>query len=237
MADETPLPNSAEARTDDGTIKDQAPPPTTTETPKETPASTVTETTPPKEETKSTETPKEGDKPKAAEGPPEKYEFKVPEGQKLDDKLIEEASTVFKKHGLSQESAQELVDFYNKQMAAVAQAPLKAFQDIREGWRNDVLKDPKMGNGSELHPEVKATLGRAIDSMGVAEGAAFREAMEMTGAADNPAVVRGLLALGKLVNEGRPVSGAGPAKTGQAKPGSAPSAAQAMYPNLPSSNG
>lgn len=44
-------------------------------------------------------------------GAPEKYaEFKAPEGQALDAAQIEAFSPLFKKHGLSQEAAQELVD-------------------------------------------------------------------------------------------------------------------------------
>lgn len=227
MADEQPLPNSPEARTTDGTIKDQAL--TTPETKTEIQPSTDTKT-----ETKaeSTET-----KTETKDGPPEKYEFKAPEGYELDEKLIEKASATFKELGLTQAQAEKLVEMYNEKAMEAAEGPYKKFEEIRTGWRNEVLSDPVMGNGTELKPEVKATLGRAIDSMGAKEAAAFREAMELTGAADNPAVIRGLLALGKAVTEGRPVTGAGPAKTGQTAPGQSKSAAQAMYPNLPSSNG
>ena len=224
MADETPLPNSPDARTETGEIKDQMTPTTTTETKTETKPETKSE---------STET-KPADKP--AEGPPEKYEFKAPEGFELDEKLIEKASTLFKKQGLTQAQADEIVGLYTEKAKEASEEPYRKFEEIRTGWRNEVLSDPTMGDGTELKAEVKATLGRAIDSMGPTAAAAFREAMELTGAADNPAVIRGLLALGKVVTEGRPVQGAGPAKTGQQAPGKAVSAAQALFPNLPSSN-
>src|SRR6266403_750438 len=109
-----PTGNSPEARTGDGTLKDQTPPTeTTTPTPPEKKpegGSFLTQT--PLEKKEGEPDPKakegdgkapEGDKKPDAEGAPEKYaDFKVPEGFKFDEKALLEATTAFKELGLSQ---------------------------------------------------------------------------------------------------------------------------------------
>ncbi len=218
---DAPLPNSPEARTETGELKPVITPtaetkpvtePTTT-----TPAPTPSEPEPKKEE--------------PAAGPPEKYEFAAPEGYEIDEKFAGEASAVFKELGLSQDAASKLVKMYTDKIVADADAPYRKYEEIRTGWRNDVVGDPALGNGTDLKPEVKAQLGRAIDAMGAKESAAFREAMELTGAGDNPAVIRGLLALAKRTTEGTAVRGSGPAPV--RTPGAPTSAAKALFPNLP----
>src|SRR6185437_10360924 len=86
-----PLPNSPEARTPDGTLKDTI---STAPTPETTPSESVTE-------------------PKT-DGPPESYDFKAPEGKELNSKFLDRATPVFKELGLSQANAQKLVDTYNE---------------------------------------------------------------------------------------------------------------------------
>lgn len=163
---------------------------------------------------------------------PEKYEaFKVPEGYKLDDKVNEEASTMFKAMGLNQENAQKLVDFYVAKANEAAEAPFKLMNETREGWRNEIKADKELG--SKL-PEVKTAVSKAIDGLGDAKLAAdFRAAMDITGVGDHPAFIRAFYKLAQQVNEGKAVTPGNPSKLGQQAPGAAPkSAAAAMYPNL-----
>lgn len=218
---EAPLPNSPEAREADGTLK---PAPTLTsassETTKETPPSTDTTKETPEPEAKV-----EGEKPAV----PEKYEFTAPEGQELDEKFTGEVSAIFKEAGLTQELAAKLNKLYNDKIAGLAAAPQQAYEQMRTGWRNETTSDPTLGNGTDLKPEVKAVLGRAIDSMGAA-AAPFREAMDLIGAGDHPAVIRGLFALAKRVGEGTAVKGNGPAPVKD--PAKPTSVAHALYPNL-----
>lgn len=221
---ETPLANSPEAREPDGTIKDNSP---TTLTP-ETPSETTKETQP------STDTKAEVKDPLKPEAKPagalEAYEFKLPEGLKLAEGSLEKITPIFKEAGLTQEVAQKLIDAHVEQIQALVKGPQEAYETLRTDWRNEVVKDPKLGDGTDLKPEVKATLGRAIDSIGGEAAAAFLKAMELTGAGDNPAVIRGLYAMAQLISEGRPVKAGGPVS--QPSP-TAPNAAKAMYPNLP----
>lgn len=221
---EAPLANDPTARNPDGSLKDAAS--TTNTTSSESPSKET-----PKEEAKA-----EGEK--KLEAVPEKYELKAPEGFKLSDEVVAKASETFKELGLSQAQADKLMEIYGGEIKRIAEGPMQQYEATRTEWRNSVISDPVLGDGKgDLKADVKATIGRAIDGMGTKEAAAFREIVELTGVGDNPAFIRGILAIAKSATEGRPVTGAGPSKEGQRAPGSPKTGAQALYPNLPSSNG
>ena len=170
---------------------------------------------------------------------PEKYEFKAPEGGTLDEKAIAEVTPIFKELGLTQEQATKLFDIAAKRDLAAAEAGRKAFDEMRAGWRGDIVKDPALGDGKDgLRPEVRANIDKAVQAIGDAKQvSAFKAAMDQTGVGDHPAFVAAFNTLGKLLSEGTLVKGGNPATTGQTAPGAAvrPSPAQAMYPKLPSS--
>ena len=220
--------NEPEARTATGEIKDQQ----TTQpagSANQEPVKTEAKTEP------STEGKAEGEA-KPAEGVPEKYEFKAPEGRELDTKAIEAATPIFKELGLSNDQAQKLVDFQAAREAEAAAAGAKAYEDMRADWRGKVVKDPVIGDGREgLKPEVKANIARAIDSVGDAKTVdALKDALNLTGAGDHPAIVSAFNALGKLLSEGTAVKAGGPSAV--KAPGSGPmTPARALFPNLPSS--
>ena len=244
---ETHLANEPEARTASGEIKNLA---TTTET--KTPEQLAAEAKTAPALTEPAKTPEqlaadaaaaakaEGDKTllnkkdeaKPA-GAPEKYEaFKVPEGFVLDEAVAKEAGDIFKNLGLDQAQGQSLVDFYAAKTKEAAEQPYNEYLKMREGWQNDVKADPEIG--SRL-PQVKETVSRALDSLGDPKLAAdFRAAMDLTGAGDHPAFIKAFYKLAQQVTEGKAVKGMGPSTAGQQEPGKAPpSAAHALYPNLP----
>lgn len=165
----------------------------------------------------------------APQAAPETYtDFKVPEGYQLDKTMLGEASALFKEQGLSQEGAQKLVDFYVKQSQAAQLKPFEAYQQMRKDWRGQA----ETKYGQQL-PEVKAVIGRAIGILPVELQTQMRAAMDLTGAGDNPAIIEALHIWAKAATEGRPVNA--PLRVEQGKPNGRPSAAQAMYPNNPSS--
>ena len=162
---------------------------------------------------------------------PEKYDFKD-----TDASVIEKATPIFKELGLTQDAAQKLVDFYNAQSKTSSETLLKQVEDMRSGWRDNITKDAEMGPKLDA---MKADIGRAKSALFENDPkglAAFNEAMDLTGAGDHPDIVRAWWRMAQRVNEGTHVSGRGPADTGQTAPNKSakPSAAQAMYPNLPS---
>lgn len=232
----------------------QTPPTTLASTQTPPPESTTTQT--PTESTQSTEAKPEAkpdaklgakeslaSKPGEAEKPaekivPEKYEtFKAPEGFEITPDLKTELDTTFKDMGLSQEEGQKLVDLYATKVKDIAAKPYTDYFTMRDGWRNDVIKDPVLGNGTDnLNAKVSETISKAIDSLGEDISKPFRQAMDFTGAGDNPAFLRAFYALSQRATEGKHVGGKGPASTGQQNPSGAPrSAAAAIFPNLPTS--
>lgn len=173
---------------------------------------------------------KEGGEDKEPAGAPEKYEdFTAPENFEIDKEALGEALPLFKELGLTQAQAQKLVDFYAK-TSAKSSADLAQFvEDTQKKWVDEVNADPEIG-GSKLG-QVKATISKMLDGLGDRKLAtSFREAMDMTGAGNNPAFIRVLYQLSRQVTEGAHVSGE-PRGGAGSKP---KSAAAAMYPNLPS---
>lgn len=204
-----PQPNEPAARAPDGTLRNLAtPPPVSTEPPKVEP-------------------------PKA----PESYSFTAPEGGELNQAMIDKATPIFKELGLAQEPAQKLVDLFNAYSKDQSDLAIKAVNEMRANWREQVNRDPVMSGRLE---QVTADVGRLKDSIFGTDKASrevFDAAMTITGAGDHPAIVKAWWKAAQMVNEGTHVSGSGPSALGQRAPGTnaRPSMAQAMYPNLPSS--
>ncbi|HSW91823.1 MAG TPA: hypothetical protein VLG09_04210, partial [Candidatus Saccharimonadales bacterium] len=174
-------------------------------------------------------------KPEKADSAPAAYEpFKAPEGFEINEATNKEIGELFKGMNLSQENAQKLVDNFAKRMQEAAVAPYDHWKQTNEKWTAEIKADKDIGHRL---PEVRATVAKAIDGLGdPALATAFREAMDLTGAGNNPAFVRAFYKLAQKVTEGSHVSGTGPSKFGQLEPGKSerPTAAKAMYPNLPS---
>lgn len=225
------------AQAPDGTLLNQATPPTP-------PVSSTTTLEPPKTEPKSEPTTPDPSKtalnkdPKAEppQGAPDKYaDFKLPEGLKLEPKVLEEASAVFKGLNLSQDQAQSLVDFHAKQIAAATEAPFKAVTTLKTEWETAL----KGTYGKDIEPggKVITSISRMIDTLPPVMASGFREAMDLTLAGSNPAFVAAFYELSQRLGEGKSVKGNGPSPAGQKAPDAAPkSVAQAMYPHLKSAS-
>jgi len=164
---------------------------------------------------------------------PETYTFTAPEGVTLDPAILAEVSPIFKDLGLSQDSAQKLVDFYQKQTSNIQSDLAKNVDKTRSDWRDQVRADPTIG--SKLTSHVLPEIGRAFDKLPAEVSKSFREALDFTGAGDHPSVVRALYEWSKLVSEGTHISGNAPSPHGQTANGqvSKPSIAASLYPNLP----
>jgi hypothetical protein len=142
-----------------------------------------------------------------------------------------EAKGIFKEMNLTQAQGQKLVDYYVKHTAASANAPYDAWNEMQTKWVKEIKDDPYYG--PRLN-DVKTTISRALDVIGdPALSAQFREAMDYTGAGNNPAFIKTFYKMAQMVTEGRHVAGNGPTAASQGKPNERISAAGAMYPNLP----
>lgn len=167
---------------------------------------------------------------------PDSYTFTAPEGRELDKTFLDTATPVFKELGLDQAQAQKLVDTYNKLSASTGDKLKAEVTALQEGWQNEV----KTKYGASLDEKL-AEFGRFKDIMFADDKEArtkFEKALDLTGAGNHPDVVEGLIRAASKFTEGKHVSGSGPSPEGQKPPGkaAAPSAAQAMWPSLPSSN-
>lgn len=170
--------------------------------------------------------------PKAPEGAPEKYEdFKAPEGFEVDKEALAEATPLFKELGLSQTQAQRLVDFYAKQSQQAAQAPFDLWKQTQDNWVSEIKADPEIGGKLDA---VRTGVARMLDGLGNAKLTnEFRQAMDYTGAGNNPAFIRMMWALAQRLTEGGHVKGGAPSPYGQGSASGRPTAASALYPNLP----
>jgi hypothetical protein len=169
--------------------------------------------------------------PQAPRAPETYAQFTVPEGYELDPQVMQEASGIFKNLNLQQADAQKLVDFYVAKTSQSANAPYQLWNEMQEKWVDEIKNDPVLG--PKLN-DVKTTIGRAINGLNDPKLAMeFKEAMDFTGAGNNPAFIRAFYKLAQMVTEGGHVAGNGPAPAGQRRSNEIPSAARAMYPNLP----
>jgi len=172
--------------------------------------------------------------PPAGEGAPEAYiPFNVPEGYVLDEEVAKEAGTMFKGMNLSQEQGQKLVDFYVAKTNEAVNQPYEVWRNTQQEWVKQVKTDPFLG---PRLTQVTSTISKAIDIVAkdnprLAEG--FRSVMDFTGAGNHPDFIRMFYEMASRLTEGGYVAGKGPSPAGQTQPGTMPTAAKAMYPNLP----
>src|SRR5260370_17697018 len=98
--------------------------------------------------------------------------------------MSKETSVIFKALNLPETAAQQLVDFYTAKTAESANQPYQVWQDMQETWVKEIKADPVLG--PKLN-EVKTTISKAIDGLNDPKlASAFREAMDFTGAVNNP---------------------------------------------------
>lgn len=228
-------------------MADPAPTPTPESTSTIPEASSTSETTPKPETTDAAqpllaeEAPAtDAAKDEPAESVPDKYEaFKVPDGYQLDEASLTKASDLFKELKLTQSQAQKLIDMYGEVSQDASEAPYKEFNRLTKQWYDESMNHPdlkgKLGQGKEVSVSISKMLNDFGDPQLVKD---FRSVMDLTGAGNHPAFIRVLAKAAAKLTEGGHVAGTGPAAQGQNAGGRAtqPTAAQAMWPTLPSQN-
>lgn len=186
----TPAPEPTPAPVNPTTPTDQSPPP---EAPKLTPATTDS----------------------LVSATPETFDvsaIKLPDGFTLADEAKTQLGTALA--GLPPERAQSLVDLHAAEVQRIAKASVdanvKAWNDVMTQWRREIEADPNIG-GANLG-KTKAAISRLVNEFGDG-GSGFREAMNLTGAGNNPHVVRFLTNIASKLYEGGAVQG-NPANSG-----------------------
>lgn len=153
------------------------------------------------------------DAPKA----PENYDLKLPEGMTVSQEVTGKFTELAKKHGLSQDAAQDL---YSEISPLMAQHQAAVLTNIDAQWQEQTRSDQEFG-GEKLDENV-AVAARAIDTFGSPE---LKELLNKSRLGNHPEVVRFAYRVGKAISEDTLV----PNK--QNKPGEERNPAKVMFPN------
>ena len=149
-------------------------------------------------------------------------EFKLPDGATVDGEQLEQATALFKEAGLPHEQAQKFIDLALSREQAAATRGVQAFVDLQTKWVSEIKADPEIG-GTRFEASM-ASASRAIDRLGVP---GLREALNLTGAGNNPAIVKAFVRLGQMVSEDRFMPGR------NAAPAASRSPAETIYDGNP----
>lgn len=155
---------------------------------------------------------KDGETPPVAPAAKVEYkDFTLPSGLEVDAATLGEFKTLASELGLSQEAAQKLVDFQGTRLAAIAEAPYNLWRDTQKTWQGEVKADPELGGKN--FDTMKSTVAKALDQFGDPK---VREALDFTGAGNNPAIIRTMYRMAqKLVETSGPLVGNPPKTTGK----------------------
>lgn len=129
-------------------------------------------------------------------GAPEKYELKPPEGMTLDEAQFQAFEPVFRKHNLSQEAVQEIVDLYAGQRKAETEAASTAIKTQADAWGKDLAAHPDLG-GKNLAETTRVALS-AMSRFGSDD---LRFLLNGTGLGNHPVVVEFFHKVGKAMAE------------------------------------
>jgi len=132
-------------------------------------------------------------------------DIKLPEGDNfvVDEELRDEFLGVVNNQELSpKDRAQGLLDLYTKAATKASETASNEWNELQTKWQGEVKADAEIG-GAKL-PETLGRIGQLIDQYGDAE---TRTAFDLTGAGNNPAVIKFLNKVAAKLVEGGPVSG------------------------------
>ena len=145
---------------------------------------------------------------------PVEYKYAVPEVIKLDDARKAEFHTALDEFRANPAGgAQKLMDMHASAMTAFKDSLLQlqkdAFNDVRKGWRTEVLADSELGGAG--HMTAMQAIARVRDAAvssakpGTkqyhADMAAFNDALRVTGAGDHPAILRAFHNMARWMDE------------------------------------
>jgi len=152
----------------------------------------------------------------AEEPPAIAYEFTLPEGVKLEDKALEEFKSVLGEHRAQPELAQKLLDRHIAEVNRIHEQTQQRQHDVWETtqtqWRDQVKADPEIG-GSRFETTITTCAGLVRNYGGSQqEIAELTQALNYTGAGNNPAIIKWIARIGAALKEGRPAPSAPPAQ-------------------------
>lgn len=130
---------------------------------------------------------------------PTAYEdFTFPDGMTVEPEALAQAHALFAEARLPQHHAQKFIDLAVSRERAAAERGLKAFLELQNQWVSEIKADPDIG-GDKL-AAATAAAARAIERLAVP---GLKEALNMTGAGNHPAIVKAFARLGQMFSEDR----------------------------------
>lgn len=187
-------------------------------TPAEPAAPTTVAATPPAEPTVAATPPTEPAKPVEPEKPAETTatidvsKVALPENFTRDDAKLKSVADIISDASLSpQDRMQKLIDFHTAALQEASKKDVDYWTGLQKEWGE--ANKATYGQEPTKHPTIIA-IGKAIDSLGEKPAAAFREALDMSGMGNHPAIIAGLGILAtKLAEPSQHVTGSPPSKT------------------------
>ena len=185
---------------------------------------TTTETATTEAETPPVEPAKEPEAPKEPEAQAEAFkleDLKFSEGFTVDTPIAEAFVDIVNKRGLSREVVSDLVALQEKAVKASSEAGSQLWADTQEQWRKEVLADPSIGG--DKWEATSNRIDQIIDKYGSPE---VRAAHDLTGAGNNPHIVRMMAKIAAELTEAKFIS------SGTTSTSPAQDLASRLYPTM-----
>jgi hypothetical protein len=201
-----------------------------------TPAAPAPSATPPTVLGAAAEPPKAGDPPADPKAEPPKEPakadapaaidpaaVKLPAGFTADEAALKSVADILSNDKLSpQERMQSLVDFHAAELKKASEASSKYWAEKQTEWQAKAKET--YGPEPAKSPKIIA-VAKLIDSLGEKPASELRDALEMSGMGNHPAVIAAFVNLADRLGEPKHLQGNPPAATAQ-------TAASAFYPNM-----
>jgi hypothetical protein len=147
-----------------------------------------------------------------AEAPPAVAwtDFTLPEGVKLDDTSVNTFKEVLGGELPPQERGQRLIDMHLQELQrrdqAASEHQIQVWNDTQAQWKDAVKSDPELG-GNRFNTTIQTCIS-AVNRFGGNEQqrAELLQALDFTGAGNNPAIIRWVNNMASRLAEGSPVT-------------------------------
>lgn len=140
----------------------------------------------------------------------DEYTFTPPDGFKSDDAALKSFRDLAHSKGMTQSEFTSAMDLFTGQLKAQVEATqsaqLATYQDTQTKWLTEVQAMPEFQG--ERRERSEQMIGKLLDEYGTPE---VREIFAVTGAGNNPAMVKMMYKLASALNEGKPQSQGKPA--------------------------
>jgi len=163
------------------------------------------------------------------DGAPESYtDFTLPENMEVNSAVMDEFKGMAKEAKLPQETAQKFVETGAKLVQDAVEnfalSQVEAYAKKVDTWHESRVNDPEIGGTEEKQKQILAQASQVVRSLG---GESLMKALDETGAGNHPEIIRAFYRIRDVIGEdGKLVMG----NLGGNEP---KSAAQSLYPNLP----